>query len=466
MTRAIRLVVSEDGLPDRLDHYLGANAPELSRTRAKEIILGGLVTVNGAEVKPSTPLQAGDVIEAAVPELAKLMARPESIPLTVCHEDDDIIVIDKPAGMVVHPAPGTSSGTLVNALLGRGSELSREGGDLRPGVVHRLDRNTSGLIVVAKNDGAHRRLAAAFQERAVKKTYLALVWGRFAEGEGLIEAPIGRRRSDRKRMAVVDDGRQAVTAWRVREESPFASLLEIRPETGRTHQIRVHLAHVHRPVVGDEAYGGVKRSFAEVPPHYRRQAERFAKLADRQALHARALAFEHPATGDRLSFVSPLHDDMAGLLSAMRFPDGEVGRVVGIDPGEARIGVAVSDEGRMLASSRETLEGLDDAAAARRVAEIAAEHDARTIVVGLPIRMDGSLGHRALRARELAVAVEDAARARVVLWDERLSSAEAERVLRETGERTRGRKKGRIDQVAASVILQGYLDAESAPNSR
>jgi 23S rRNA pseudouridine1911/1915/1917 synthase len=461
MTREIRLVVSEDSIPDRLDHYLGRNAPELSRTRAKEIILQGLVTLNGRPAKPSAQLTAGDTIEADVPELARLKARPESIPLTVCHEDEDIIVIDKPAGMVVHPAPGSETGTLVNALLGRGSDLSAVSGDLRPGIVHRLDRDTSGLIVVAKNDGAHRRLTDAFQARAVAKVYLALVWGWLGESEGRIEAPIGRRRSDRKRMAVVGGGREAATAWRLREESPFASLLEIRPETGRTHQIRVHLAHVHHPVVGDEAYGGVKRSFADVPPHYRRQAERFSKLATRQALHARGLAFEHPRTGEALSFVSPLPDDMGGLLSAMRFPDGEVGRVIGIDPGEVRIGVAMSDEGRVLASSRETLEGLTDAGAAARIAEVAREADARTIVIGHPIRMDGSLGHRALRARELAVAVEDAARARVVLWDERLSSAEAERVLRETGERRR-RRKGRVDQIAASVILQGYLDAERA----
>lgn len=465
MTREIRLVVSEDSLPDRLDHYLGTHAPDLSRTRAKETIIAGLVTVNGAAVKPSTQLCAGDVIEADVPELAELRARPESIPLAVYHEDDDIIVIDKPAGMVVHPAPGATSGTLVNALLGRKTDLSGLGGDLRPGIVHRLDRNTSGLIVVAKNDGAHRKLAGAFQERAVEKLYLALVWGRLPESEGRIEAPIGRRRSDRKRMAVVEEGREAATAWRLREESSFASLLEVRPETGRTHQIRVHLAHIHRPVVGDDAYGGVKRSFADVPPHYRRQAERFSKLATRQALHARKLAFEHPTTGKAHSFMSPLPDDVGGLLSAMRFADGEVGRVIGVDPGEARIGIAMSDEGRMLASSRETLEGLDDAGAASRIAEIAGEHDARTIVIGYPIRMDGSLGHRAARARELAVAVEDAARARVVLRDERLSSAEAERVLRETGERRRGRK-GRIDQVAASVILQGYLDAERAQGAR
>jgi 23S rRNA pseudouridine1911/1915/1917 synthase len=459
MTRAIRLVVAEDSLPDRLDHYLGTNAPELSRTRAKETILSGLVTVNGAVVKPSAQLAAGDVIEADLPELAKLKARPESIPLTVCHEDDDIIVIDKPAGMVVHPAPGSATGTLVNALLGRESLLSAVGGDLRPGIVHRLDRDTSGLVVVAKNDAAHRRLADAFQARSVAKVYLALVWGRLKEAEGRIEAPIGRRRSDRKKMAVVRDGREAATVWRLREDSPFASLLEIRPETGRTHQIRVHLAHIHRPVVGDDAYGGVRRSFADVPPHYRRQAERFSKAATRQALHARGLAFEHPRTGERLSFVSPLPEDMGGLLSLMRFPDGEVGRVIGIDPGEARIGVAVSDEGRTLASSRETLEGLADAAAAARIGEIAGEADARTVVLGYPIRMDGSIGPRAVRARELAVALEDGVRARVVLWDERLSSAEAERVLRETGERTR-RRKGRVDQIAASVILQGYLDAE------
>jgi 23S rRNA pseudouridine1911/1915/1917 synthase len=460
MLRSIVLVVPEDAAPVRLDRFLGEHAPDLSRTRAKEIILEGLVTVNGAMVKPSASLSPGDVVEADVPELAELRAAPEDIPIDVVYEDDDLVVVDKPAGMVVHPAPGAATGTLVNALLGRGRNLARAGGDLRPGIVHRLDRDTSGLIVVAKTDAAHRALAAAFQERKVSKLYLALVWGVFAESEGRIDEPVGRRRSDRKRMGVVPDGRTSSSVWSVREEFPFATLLEVVPETGRTHQIRVHLSHIGRPVVGDAEYGGRKTAFGDVSPHYRSEARAIASMAGRQALHARTLSFPHPRTGERIALVSPLPDDFAALLSRLRFPDGERARVIGVDPGEARIGLAVSDEGRTLARPLGTLEGLDDAHAASRIAALADENEARTIVVGCPIRMDGTLGPRALRAREFAAAIEDAARARVRLRDERLSSAEAERMMRERGESARGRK-GRVDEIAASIILQGFLDEAS-----
>lgn len=464
MTRRIVLLVPEDDQPERLDRYLGAHAEELSRTRAKEIILDGLVTVNGETVKPSAKVAPGDVIEAAVPELARLVAAPESIPLDVAYEDDDIIVVDKPAGMVTHPAPGSMTGTLVNALLGRGANLSGVGGILRPGIVHRLDRDTSGLIAVAKNDEVHRNLSEAFQSRRVKKTYLALVWGRMAEREGRVAKPIGRRRSDRKRMAVAQDGREAATSWSVREEFPFASLLEVQPETGRTHQIRVHLSHERRPVIGDGDYGGVKRSFGDVPPHYRRQAKRVNSAAERQALHARALAFPHPRTGREVALVSPMPSDFARLLAILRRPEGETGRVIGVDPGDARVGLAVSDEGRILARPLGTLVGLDDVAVAAAIASHCAELDVDVVVVGHAIRMDGTTGPRAVRSRELAAAIEDATRARVVLHDERLSSAEAERIMKERGERAKGRK-GRVDELAASVILQGYLDSTGAGRS-
>jgi len=454
----VRIVVPDDEPPDRLDRYLGAHAPSLSRTRAKEIILRGLVTLNGEPAKPSAEVGPGDAIEAEVPELAHLTASPERIPLTVPFEDGDIVVVDKPAGMVVHPAPGAMSGTLVNALLGRGVSLSAEGGTLRPGIVHRLDKDTSGLVVVAKTDEAHRKLAAAFESRQVRKTYLALAWGTWKEGEGTVDEPVGRRPSDRKRMAVVSGGRPAVTRWSVREQFPFAGLVEARPETGRTHQIRVHLAHIRHPVIGDSEYGGAPRAFGSVPTHYKRDAKRVAELAERQMLHARELSFEHPRTGERVKFVSPLPEDFAAVLSLLRRPGGEKGRVISLDPGERRVGVAVSDEGRVLASPADVLDGLDDAGVAASIAALAREREADTIVVGHAIRMDGTVGHRAVRARELAVAIEDAVTARVVLWDERLSSVEAERVLAERGERLRGRKD-RVDQVAAAIILQSYLDS-------
>ncbi len=458
--KQLSLIVPDEAAEDRLDSFLGEYVPDLSRTRAKELILAGLVTLNGKPAKPSTCLDVGDVVEAEVPELRQPEAVPEDIPIDVVYEDDDILVVDKPAGMVVHPAPGTPSGTLVNALLGRDKTLSGVGHELRPGIVHRLDRDTSGLIVVARNDASHRKLAAAFQERKVGKVYLAISWGVFSENTGRVEEPVGRMRSDRKRMWVVPDGRPASTRWKVVEEFPYATLLEMRPETGRTHQIRVHLAHLRRPVLGDASYGGVKENFGDVPPHYRKQAAALVKLATRQALHARRLHFRHPTTGRNMTFVSPIPPDLADMLAALRFPDGEAGRIMGVDPGDARIGLAVSDEARMLAGSLTTLTGMDDAEAAARISELARQENVGILVVGYPIRMDGSIGPSARRARELAVAIEDAARLRVVLQDERLSSAEASRIMRETGERSR-RRKGRVDQIAASVILQNYLDSSA-----
>jgi 23S rRNA pseudouridine1911/1915/1917 synthase len=460
----ITLVVSEEEDGDRLDHFLGTNAPELSRTRAKAIIEGGLVTVNGRRVKPSTRIYPGDVIHASVPELEQLKARPESIPLEILYEDDDIIVVNKGPGMVVHPAPGTPDGTLVNALMGLRASLSSVGGDLRPGIVHRLDRDTSGVIVVAKNDVAHRRLAAAFEERRVSKVYLALVWGNPGTEAGVIDEPIDRHPRDRKRMAVVGGGKDAVTRWRVRERFSFASLIEARPETGRTHQIRVHMAQVGNPIMGDPTYGGGKRSFGDVSPDHRRHAERVANLASRHALHARSITFDHPTTGMRIDITAPLPDDFSDLLDALRHPDGRAGRVIGVDPGDARIGLAISDEGRQLARPLGALEHLTDLDAARRIASLAFDEGADTIVVGYPIRMDGTRGPRAARAEELAVELENETRARVILRDERLSSAEAERMMRERGEKAKGRKS-RVDELAASVILQGYLDEESRPRT-
>jgi len=397
MSRRVVLIVSEDEPADRFDHYLGENAPELSRTKAKELILDGIATLNGERAKPSAPVAPGDVIEAELPEVAAPDAQPEDIPLDIVFEDDDIIVVDKPAGMVVHPAPGSPSGTLVNALLGRGGELSGVGGALRPGIVHRLDKDTSGLLVIAKNDVSHRVMARAFQERTVKKTYLALVWGVFAESEGAVEEPIARRTTDRKKMGVSPDGRDAVTAWRVREEFPFATLLEVRPETGRTHQIRVHLSHLRRAVVGDVTYGGDKGNFGDVPPHYRRQAKRANDAATRHALHARELRFPHPSGTGEVHVTAPIPPDMARVLTIMRHPEGETGRIIGIDPGEARVGVAVSDEGRTLARPLDTLTGLDDAGVAAAVASLCDEHEAAVVVVGHPIRMDGTTGPRAVR---------------------------------------------------------------------
>jgi 23S rRNA pseudouridine1911/1915/1917 synthase len=461
MTRHVVLMVADEDPPDRVDHYLGTHDAALSRTRARKLIEDGLVTLNGAAVKPSAIVTQGDVIEADVPEPPAPTAAPERIPLTVVYEDDDLLVVDKPAGMVVHPAPGSRSGTLVNALLGRGVSLSEMGGTLRPGIVHRLDRDTSGLIVVAKNDVAHRFLGQAFSERRVRKLYLALVWGNMRDTDGMIDAPLGRKPSDRKRMAVIASGRDAATEWHEREGLGFASLIEVRPLTGRTHQIRVHLSSIGRPVIGDRDYGGVKGGYGDVPPGARALARRINEMAGRQALHARELSFPHPSGRGVVKAVSPLPDDFGTLLSIMRYPDGESGRIIAVDPGEARTGVALSDEGGTIARPLDTIECADDREAAREIGRIAAAENVRLVVVGYPVRMDGSVGPRAVRSRELAVAIEDAGPVRVELRDERWSSAEAERLMREGGEKARGRK-GRVDALAACLILQGYLDEKEA----
>jgi 23S rRNA pseudouridine1911/1915/1917 synthase len=464
MTRHVVLMVADEDPPDRVDHYIGANVPELSRTRAKALIADGYVTLNGERVKPSAIVTSGDIIEADVPDKPGPTTTPEDIPLTVVYEDDDVMVVDKPAGMVVHPAPGAPSGTLVNALLGLGTALSSMGGAFRPGIVHRLDRDTSGLIAVAKNDAAHRFLGNAFKERWVRKLYLALVWGVMREASGSIDEPVGRRPSDRKKMAVDPSGREAITDWSVREVFPFASLVEARPMTGRTHQIRVHLSHIGRPVIGDGDYGGAKSGFGDVPSHLRSQAKHVACLAERQQLHARELVFPHPSGRGNVRAVAPLPDDFGRTLSALRYPQGESGRVLGVDPGEARVGLALSDEGGLIARPLNTLAPAEaspgrgrDQSNAEEIAAVCSAEGVRVVVVGYPVRMDGSVGQRAARARELAVAIEDACPVRVVLQDERWSSAEAERMMRERGESARGRKQ-RVDELAACVILQGYLD--------
>ncbi len=304
-----RLEIQVSGEKDRLDRFLAAQVPELSRSAAQRLIEAGQVTVNGEPVKASYKTRPGDRVVVLLPgdEPLKLVA--EAIPLQIVYEDTDLLVVDKPAGMVVHPAPGHSSGTLVNALLARYPELAVAGGD-RPGIVHRLDRDTSGLIVVARNDRTRRALQRQFKERQVHKAYLALLEGHLQPAWGRIEAPIGRDPHHRQRMTVLPGGREALTEYHVLEQfahsvGPAAgdySLVEAEPLTGRTHQIRVHFASIGHPVVGDAVYGR-RRSRLAVP---------------RQFLHARRLAFKHPRTGQRLEFEAPLPADLAAILALLR----------------------------------------------------------------------------------------------------------------------------------------------------
>ena len=292
----------------RLDAWL-ARRLDLSRTRAARLVEQGLVRVEGRPVKKSAAVEAGQRVEVEIPPPEPTRLEPEDIPLAVVYEDDALLVVDKPAGLVVHPAPGHPRGTLVNALLHHVTDLAGVGGRRRPGIVHRLDRDTSGLLVVAKHDAAHRALSAELAARKVGRTYLAAAWGHLRDTPMTVDAPIGRDPRVRQRMAVVEGGRPAVTHLRVRERWVAAELLEVRLETGRTHQIRVHLKHIGHPVVGDSVYGARWERGMAGPA--RRWAGELARRAGRQFLHACALSFTHPASGTPLSFRSPLPPDLA-----------------------------------------------------------------------------------------------------------------------------------------------------------
>jgi 23S rRNA pseudouridine1911/1915/1917 synthase len=281
----------------RLDKYVCALIPELSRTRVQKLIAAGKITVNGQPAKPGHRLNPGDKIELNIPPTPPQELKPEAIPLKIIYEDDDLLVVDKPAGLTVHPAPGHPEHTLVNAILAHFPHLADIGDSLRPGVVHRLDKDTSGVMLVAKNSAAQADLARQFKSHSVTKAYLALVKGRLEPENGIIEADIGRDPRHRKRMAVVAEGREARTEYRVIKYIGGYTLLEVRPQTGRTHQIRVHLAAIGFPVVGDKVYG-VKS------PHL-----------SRQFLHAHKLRFKLPATSEYVEFTSPLPADLQKALT-------------------------------------------------------------------------------------------------------------------------------------------------------
>lgn len=304
----------------RLDAFVAALVPGLSRSQAKRLIEEGRVRVGNASAKASRTLGAGDRVVVDVPPPSTPSAAPEAIPLDVLYEDRDLIVINKPAGMVVHPAAGHPGGTLVNALLAHCGDLSGIGGELKAGIVHRLDRGTSGCIVAAKNDAAHQALAAQFKARTTSKTYLALVFGSMRAERGAFDQPIGRSTGDRKRMsAKTRKGRASLTEWRVAERvGKELSWLEIRLHTGRMHQIRVHFAEAGHPLVGDPVYGGVKKAKRLPPGLVREIAERFP----RPALHAWKLAIDHPRTSERMEFIAPLPADIEGLLDDLKGTKG------------------------------------------------------------------------------------------------------------------------------------------------
>jgi 23S rRNA pseudouridine1911/1915/1917 synthase len=308
------LVVSAADAGLRLDAWLARRVPELSRSRLQALIADGHVRLDDAPARAASRVKPGQTIRLSLPPPVAALPQPEPIPLRVVHEDAALLVVDKPAGLVVHPGAGVASGTLVNALLAHARDLSGIGGVLRPGIVHRLDRGTSGLLVVAKDDETHRELSRQFAGRSVEKQYLALVHGVPARASGVVSAPIGRDPVRRQRMSVrAPRGRAARTRFELAERFDGAALLRVTLETGRTHQIRVHLASLGHPVVGDAVYGGRRTPSSRQPAA--RQA--LASLA-RPFLHAARLAFTHPKTGARLALEAPLPLELAELLSALR----------------------------------------------------------------------------------------------------------------------------------------------------
>lgn len=316
------LTVEGEGAGERLDRWLAARTG-LSRTRVASLVGEGRVLLNGAPPRKAEPLSEGDRIEVEVPPPEPVRAEPEPLPLRIVYEDEHLLVVDKEAGMVVHPAPGHPGGTLVNALLHHVSDLSGIGGALRPGIVHRLDRDTSGLLVVAKDDATHRALSDGLRRREVRRLYRTAAWGHLAESPLKVDAPIGRDPHHRHRMAVAEGGRRAVTHLRVRERWPAAELLDVGLETGRTHQIRVHLAHLGHPVVGDPVYGaGWERGMGG---RNRPWAKELARRTPRLFLHAARLAFRHPATGEQVSFRSPLPADLAEVAKWAAGPERDRG---------------------------------------------------------------------------------------------------------------------------------------------
>lgn len=291
---------------ERLDVFLARMDETFSRSRIQRLISEGRVTVGGRTGKPvkaNYRLTAGETISVDVPEPETIDVVPEEIPLDILYEDEDVVVVNKARGMVVHPAAGVSHGTLVNALLAHCTDLSGINGALRPGIVHRLDKDTSGVMIAAKNDTAHRSLAEQIQEKTAHRTYWAILTGNIREDEGVIHGAIGRSPKDRQKMAVVrENGKDATTKFRVLERFGEYTLAECRLLTGRTHQIRVHMAYIGHPVVGDPKYGAKKCPFAITG----------------QALHSKTLSFIHPRTGERMEFEAPLPEDMENILSTLR----------------------------------------------------------------------------------------------------------------------------------------------------
>ena len=305
-----RLTVPPEKSRTRLDHFLAQKLPDLTRSRIKKLIEEGHILVDGTVIKAGALLRSGNVVTVHIPASQPSDVTPESIPLSILYEDGDLIVIDKAPGMVVHPAHGHSSGTLVNALLHHCRDLSGIGGITRPGIVHRLDKGTSGVMVAAKNDTAHRSLSAQFKDHTIGRVYFAAVRGGVRKDAGRIEKPLARHTRDRKKVAVRESGRRAVTEYEILGRRGGISLVKLTPGTGRTHQLRVHLASLGHPILGDATYGGGVRSLHLAG----NEATMLLRALKRPALHAAKLDFDHPSLKKRMSFEAPPPGDISGLF--------------------------------------------------------------------------------------------------------------------------------------------------------
>jgi 23S rRNA pseudouridine1911/1915/1917 synthase len=311
---AFTLFVDTSDAGKRLDVLIAAKVSDYSRSHIAGLIVNGKIQVDGVVKKPGYRVNAGDEIQVVLPLPESVSFDPEPIEIDIIYEDEDLIIIDKPAGFVVHPAPGHHTGTLVHALLYRYPALSTLGEDFRSGIVHRLDKNTSGLLIVAKNPSAHEKLTAQFKSRKIRKTYRALVWGEMKADSGVISLPVGRHPVDRKRMSTHSrKARSAETWWKVRERFDGLTLLELDLKTGRTHQIRVHCAAIHHPIVGDPVYGG-----RQVRKNASKAVALIVRTAGRQMLHAWRLEFSHPVSHKAVSYEAPLPQDMAELIKKLR----------------------------------------------------------------------------------------------------------------------------------------------------
>ncbi|MBQ2833379.1 MAG: RluA family pseudouridine synthase [Clostridia bacterium] len=303
MDQIIELTVAASDSGMRIDAYLRANT-ELSRSRLSALIQEGAIIVNGtAENKPSFKVETGQTIRLSVPEARPVDIVPQNIPIDILYQDSDVVMVNKPCGMVVHPAAGNEDRTLVNALLYHIKDLSGIGGEMRPGIVHRLDKDTSGLILVAKNDHAHTLLSEQFKERSMEKHYRAVAFGNFSDDHGLIDAPIARHPVDRKKMAIVPAGKPSQTEWSVLERLKSATYLDVHLLTGRTHQIRVHMHSIGHPLLGDRIYAPNIKTSVHIP---------------RLMLHAYSLSFTHPTTGERMTVSAPLPEKFSQTLDKLK----------------------------------------------------------------------------------------------------------------------------------------------------